>query len=71
MMALVEKPDPKKKLLMAAIIDAILEGAGLIVFLTTNSAIWFIMALVAGAVISTPLLLSAAREMKEQNDASR
>ncbi|MEL6826803.1 MAG: hypothetical protein AAFN91_11195 [Pseudomonadota bacterium] len=71
MMALVEKPDPKKKLLMAAIIDAILVGAGLVVFLTTNSAIWFIMALVAGAVISTPLLLSAAREMKEQNDASR
>ncbi len=71
MMALVEKPDPKKKLLMAAIIDAILVGAGLVVFLTTNSAIWFIMALVAGAVISTPMLLSAAREMKEQNDASR
>ena len=71
MMALVEKPDPKKKLLMAAIIDAFLVGAGLVVFLTTNSAIWFIMALVAGAVISTPLLLSAAREMKEQNDASR
>ncbi|MEM9179008.1 MAG: hypothetical protein AAGA89_04820 [Pseudomonadota bacterium] len=71
MMALVEKPDPKKKLLMAAIVDAILVGAGLVVFLTTNSAIWFIMALVAGAVISTPLLLSAAREMKEQNDASR
>ncbi|MEM6556488.1 MAG: hypothetical protein AAF642_11460 [Pseudomonadota bacterium] len=71
MMALVEKPDPKKKLLMAAIIDAILVGASLVVFLTTNSAIWFIMALVAGAVISTPLLLSAAREMKEQNDASR
>ncbi|MEM7638089.1 MAG: hypothetical protein AAF269_03415 [Pseudomonadota bacterium] len=70
-MALVEKPDPKKKLLMAAIFDAILVGAGLVVFLTTNSAIWFIMALVAGAVISTPLLLSAAREMKEQNDASR
>ena len=71
MMALVEKTAPKKKLLMAAIIDAILVGAGLIVFLTTNSAIRFIMALVAGAVISTPLLLSAAREMKEQNDASR
>lgn len=70
-MALVERPDPKKKLIMAAIIDALLVAAGLVVFLVTNSAIWFIMALVAGAVISTPLLLSAAREMKEQNDASR
>jgi len=69
-MALVEKPDPKKKLIMAAIIDSLLVGAGLVVFLITNSAIWFIMSLVAGAVISAPLLLSAAREMKEQNNAS-
>ncbi|MEO1554036.1 MAG: hypothetical protein AAFR82_08870 [Pseudomonadota bacterium] len=71
MMALVERPDPKKKLLIAAIIDALLVGAGVVVFLITNSAIWFILALVAGAVISAPLLLSAAREMKEQADASR
>ena len=69
-MALVERPDPKKKLIMAAIIDSLLVGAGLVVFLMTNSAIWFIMALVAGAVISAPLLLSAAREMKEQSNAS-
>lgn len=70
-MALVERTDPKKKFLMAAIIDSLLVGVGLVVFLITNSAIWFIMALVAGAVISAPLLLSAMRELKEQNNASR
>ena len=69
-MALVEKPDPKKKLLMAVLIDSLLVGVGLVAFLITNSAIWFIMALIAGAVISAPLLLSAAREMKEQSNAS-
>lgn len=70
-MALVERPDPKKKFLMAAIVDSLLVGVGLVVFLITNSAIWFIMALVAGAVISAPLLLSSMRELKEQNNASR
>jgi len=69
-MALAERPDPKKKLITAAIIDALLVGAGVVVFLITNSAIWFIMALVAGAIISAPLILSAAREMKEQDNAS-
>ena len=69
-MALAERPDPKKKLITAAVIDALLVGAGVVVFLITNSAIWFIMALVAGAIISAPLILSAAREMKEQDNAS-
>lgn len=70
-MPLVEKPDPRKKFILAAIIDSILVGLGVVIFLVSNNAIWVIMALVMGAIVSAPLLLSAAREMKEQRDASR
>ncbi|MEL6857036.1 MAG: hypothetical protein AAFO74_01540 [Pseudomonadota bacterium] len=69
-MALVEKPDPRKKLILAGVLDAIIVIVGVALFITSGSVVWVFGAFIMGAAISTPLLISAARELKEQNSAS-
>lgn len=70
MMALIEKPDPRKKLIMAGLLDAIIVFVGVVLFITSGSIAWVFGAFIIGAVISTPLLISAARELREQSNAS-
>ena len=70
-MALAEKPDPRKKLMLAGALDGIVVLTGVGLFVTTGSMMWIIGAVIAGAVISAPLILSAIRELKEQSNASR
>ncbi len=69
-MALVEKSDPRKKLMLAGVLDAIIVIVGIALFITSGSLAWVFGALIIGAAISTPLLISAARELKEQSNAS-
>ena len=70
-MALAEKPDPRKKLMLAGALDGIVILTGVGLFVTTGSMMWIIGAVIAGAVVSAPLILSAIRELKEQSNASR
>ena len=70
-MALAEKPDPRKKLMLAGALDGIVVLTGVGLFVTTGSMMWIIGAVIAGAVVSAPLILSAIRELKEQSNASR
>ena len=69
-MTLSEKPDPRKKLMLAAGIDAIFVIIGVALFLTSGSMLWIILALAAGAAVSAPMSISAVRELKEQSKAS-
>lgn len=69
-MALAEKPDPRKKLMLAAVLDSIFIIIGVALFLTSGSMLWIILALVGGAAVSVPLIISAVRELREQNNAS-
>ena len=69
-MAISEKPDPRKKLMLAAGIDSIFVIIGVALFLTSGSMLWIILALAAGAAVSAPMIISAVRELKEQNNAS-
>ena len=69
-MALSEKPDPRKKLMLAAGIDSIFVIIGVALFLTSGSMLWIILALAAGAAVSAPMIISAVRELKEQSNAS-
>lgn len=69
-MSLVEKPDPRKKLMLAAGIDSIFVIIGVALFLTSGSMLWVILALAAGAAVSAPMIISAVRELKEQSNAS-
>lgn len=69
-MALSEKPDPRKKLMLAAGIDAIFVIIGVAMFLTSGSMLWVILALAAGAAVSAPMIILAVRELREQNNAS-
>ena len=69
-MTLSEKPDPRKKLMLAAGIDAIFVIIGVALFLTSGSMLWIILALAAGAAVSAPMIISAVRELKEQSNAS-
>lgn len=71
MMAIVEKPDPRKKLMLAGALDSIVIMVGVALFVTSGSMIWVVGAIAIGAAISLPLILSAMRELKEQKDASR
>ena len=66
-MALVEKPNPAKKLLQVAVLDGALIMVGVVIFLMTQNVVYLIIALLIGAAISTPLLLQAVRQMKEQD----
>ncbi|MFN3211777.1 MAG: hypothetical protein ACE37M_01610 [Henriciella sp.] len=70
MMALAEKPDPRKKLMLAGALDGIVILTGVGLFVTTGSMMWIIGAVIAGAAISAPLIFSAIRELKEQSNAS-
>ena len=71
MMALAEKPDPRRKLLLAAALDTIIVLVGVALFLTSGSMMWIFGSLAIGAAVSVPLIISAMREIKEQQDASR
>ncbi|MEL6756400.1 MAG: hypothetical protein AAFP81_08165 [Pseudomonadota bacterium] len=70
MMALAEKPDPRRKLLLAAASDSIIVMLGVALFVTSGSLIWIFGSLAVGAAVSVPLIISAMREIKEQKDAS-
>ena len=69
-MTLSEKPDPRKKLMLAAGIDAIFVIIGVALFLTSGSMLWIILALAAGAAVGAPMIISAVSELKEQSNAS-
>ena len=69
-MALSERPDPRKKLMLAAGIDSIFVIIGVALFLTSGSMLWVILALAAGAAVSAPMIIAAVRELKEQSNAS-
>lgn len=71
MMALAEKPDPRKKLMLAGALDSLIILLGVALFMTSGSMMWIFGALAIGAAISAPLIFSAMRELKEQKDASR
>ena len=70
MMALVERPDPRKKLILAAGLDFLIVALGVAMFVVSGSVLWIFMAIGFGAVVSVPLILAAMREIREQNDAS-
>lgn len=68
-MALIEKPDPRKKLMLAGGLDGMIILAGVALYFSTGNMMWIIGAVILGAVVSVPLILSAMRALKEQNDA--
>ena len=70
-MALVEKPDPRKKLMLAGALDSVIILIGVALFITSGNMFWVVGAIVVGAVVGMPLIITAMRELKEQNDASR
>ena len=70
MMALAEKPDPRKKLILAAGLDFIIIALGVALFLTSGSLLWILTAIFIGTGVSVPLFISAIRDMKEQSNAS-
>lgn len=69
-MALVERPDPRTKIVIAAIIDAMIIGLGAALFVVSGNMVWILGAVFVGAGISVPLIISAMREFREQNNAS-
>ncbi|MEO0608064.1 MAG: hypothetical protein AAFY82_07515 [Pseudomonadota bacterium] len=70
-MALVERPDPRKKLMLAGALDGLIIIAGIGLFLSTGNMMWILGAVIVGAIVSVPMLISAIRALKEQQDASR
>ena len=70
MMALVKRPDPRKKLILAAGLDFLIVALGVAMFVVSGNVLWIFMAIAFGAVVSVPLILSAMREIRERNDAS-
>ena len=69
-MALVERPDPRRKLIIAAGLDFLIVALGVAMFVASGSMLWILMAVAFGAAVSVPLILSAMREIREQNNAS-
>jgi ABC-type antimicrobial peptide transport system permease subunit len=69
-MTLVQRPDPRKKLMLAAGLDFILVALGVVLFLGSGNVMWVLLAILVGAGLSVPLMISAMREIKEQNNAS-
>ena len=69
-MALVEKPDPRKKLILAAGLDFIIIALGVALFLTSGSMLWILTSILIGTGVSLPLFISAIRDMREQSNAS-
>ncbi|MCR9079913.1 MAG: hypothetical protein NXH78_12530 [Hyphomonadaceae bacterium] len=70
MMALVERPDPRKKLILAAGLDFLIVALGVAMFVVSGSPLWILMAVAFGAVVSVPLILAAMREIRERDNAS-
>ena len=70
MMALAEKPDPRKKLILAAGLDFVIIALGVALFLTSGSLLWILTAIFIGTGVSVPLFISAIRDMREQSNAS-
>lgn len=70
-MALVEKPDPRRKLILAAVLDFIILALGVALFVNSGNMVWILGAIFIATGVAAPLMISAIREMKEQNDASR
>ena len=69
-MALAEKPDPRKKLILAAGLDFIIIALGVALFLTSGNMMWILMSILIGTGVSVPLFISAIRDMREQSNAS-
>lgn len=69
-MALSEKPDPRKKLILAAGLDFIIIALGVALFLTSGSMLWILTSILIGTGVSVPLFISALRDMREQSNAS-
>ena len=69
-MTLVEKPDPRKKLFFAVALDVFCVLGGVAAFLTSGSILWLLLSVLLGAGVSAPLVISAMRELREQNNAS-
>ena len=69
-MALAEKPDPRKKLILAAGLDFIIIALGVALFLTSGNMMWILMSILIGTGVSVPLFISALRDMREQSNAS-
>lgn len=69
-MALAERPDPRKKMMLAAGIDFIIVALGVALFATSGNMMWVLGAVFVGAGVTVPLFISAMREFKEQSNAS-
>lgn len=69
-MPVVEKSDPRKKLLFAVAMDVLCVLGGIVAFLTSGSILWLLLLVLVGAGVSAPLIISAMRELREQNNAS-
>ena len=69
-MALAEKPDPRKKLILAAGLDFIIIALGVALFLTSGNMLWILLSILIGTGVSVPLFISALRDMREQSNAS-
>ena len=65
-MALVERPDPRRKLILAAGLDFMIIALGVALFVASGRMLWILLAVALGAVVSVPLILSAMREIREQ-----
>lgn len=70
-MPVVEKPDPRRKLMLAAVLDFIIIALGVALFLNSGNMIWILGSIFVATGVAAPLMIAAIREMKEQNDASR
>ncbi|MEM6535092.1 MAG: hypothetical protein AAF613_05565 [Pseudomonadota bacterium] len=69
-MSLIKRENPAKVILIAAIAEAPILLAGIIMFLQTDNPVWIIGAAAIGAAIMVPAVLKA-KKIQEQNDASR
>ncbi|MEL7109762.1 MAG: hypothetical protein AAGL99_10880 [Pseudomonadota bacterium] len=69
-MALVEKPDPRRKLMLAVVLDFLIIALGVALYLNSGNMVWIIGGAFVASAVAAPLVISAMREMKEQNNAS-
>ncbi|NQY15690.1 MAG: hypothetical protein HRT81_17835, partial [Henriciella sp.] len=54
MMALAEKPDPRRKLMLAAVIDFIIIALGVALFLTSGNMVWILGAIFIATGVAAP-----------------
>lgn len=69
-MALVERPDPRRKLMLAVVLDLIIITLGVALFVTSGNILWIIGGAFIASAVAAPLVISVIREMKEQTNAS-